>query len=250
MTKTPFIRALTVNMNIYIVKQHYKGYIMINYHSLKFSDHYSNQRMNLLHKIIGEKTVKNIIALALYLLGASRKSVAEFLEIPYDTLTSFTKRIEQEGLSALFDRRAKRQAFPESKERTEQKIRKVLVNVQDNDVSINLESGSNLFKIAPDNFIQMQTILLSVLDNKLISKNIVSEVLDDTPAHIQRLKQKLLNNDVGLFIDQRQGQQKTSIFTARIHTEIFQQYRANLVTGRRVSRHIVSEHVKERCDIE
>ncbi len=104
-------------MNIYMVKQHYKEYIMINYHNLKFSDHYSHQRISLLNKIIGEKTVKNIIALALYLLGASRKSVAEFLEIPYDTLISFTKRIEQEGLSALFDRRAKRQGFPESKER-------------------------------------------------------------------------------------------------------------------------------------
>ena len=132
--------------------------------------------------------------------------MAEFLEIPYDTLTSFTKRIEQEGLSALFDRRAKRQAFPKSKERTDQKIQKVLVNVQNNYVYINLESGSNLFKIPPDNFIQMKTILLSLLDNKLISKNIVSELLDYTPAHIQRLKQKLLNNDVGLFIDQRQGQ--------------------------------------------
>ena len=50
-----------------MVKQHYKEYIMINYHNLKFSAHYSNQRINLLNKIIGEKTVKNIIALALYL---------------------------------------------------------------------------------------------------------------------------------------------------------------------------------------
>ncbi len=167
-----------------------------------------------------------------------------------DTLISFTKRIEQEGLSALFDRRAKRQAFPESKERTDQKIQKVLVNVQDNYVYINLESGSNLFKIPPDKLIQMKTILLSLLDNKLISKNIVSELLDYTPAHIQRLKQKLLNNDTGLFLDQRQGQQQRYIFNAHIQTEMFQQYIANLVTGRRVSSQVLSENLKERCNIE
>jgi len=223
---------------------------MINYHNLKFSDHYSNQRINLFSKIIGEKTVKKIIAFALYLLGASRNSVAEFFEIPYDTFKSFTERLEQVGLSAIFDRRAKRQTFPESKQRTDQTIQKVVINFQDNYLYINLESGSNLFKIPSDNSIQIKTILLTLLDNKLISRNTVSELLDYTPAHIQRLKQKLQHNDVGLFIDQRQGQQKNYIFNPEIQTELFQQYIANLVTGRSVSSQILSENLTERCNIE
>ena len=223
---------------------------MTNYHNLKFSDHYSNQRINLFSNIIGEKTIKKIIAFALYLLGASRNAVAEFFEIPYDTFKSFTERLEQVGLSALFDRRAKRQTFPESKQRTEQTIQKVMVNFQDNYLYINLESGNNLFKIPSDNSIQIKTILLTLLDNKLISRNTVSELLDYTPAHIHRLNQKLQHNDVGLFIDQRQGQQKNYLFNPQIQTEMFQQYIANLVTGRSVSSQILSENLKERCNID
>ena len=219
---------------------------MTNCHNLKFSDHYSNQRINLFSKVIGEKTVKKIIAFALYLLGASRNSVAEFFEIPYDTFKSFTERIEQRGLSAIFDRRAKRQIFPENKQRTDQTIQKVMVNFQDNYLYINLESGSNLFKIPSDNSIQIKTILLTLLDNKLISRNTVSELLDYTPAHIQRLHQKLQHNDVGLFIDQRQGQQKNYLFNPEIQTEMLQQYIANLVTGRSVSSQILAENLKER----
>lgn len=223
---------------------------MINYHNLKFSNHYSNQRITLLNKIIGEKTVKKIIAFALYLLGGSRKSVAESLEIPYDTFKSFTERIEQEGLSAFFDRRAKRYSLPESKQRADQKIQKVVVNFQDNYLYVNWESGGNLFKIPSDNSIQIKTILLTLLDNKLISRKTVSELLDYTPAHIQRLNQKLKNNNVGLFIDQRQGQQKNYIFNPEIQAEMFQQYIANLVTGRSVSSQILSENLKERYNIE
>jgi hypothetical protein len=74
--------------------------------------------------------------------------------------------------------------------------------------------------------------------------------LDYTPVHIQRLNQKLNNNDVGLFIDQRQGQQKNYIFKPEIQTEMLQQYIANLITGRSVSSQILSANLKERCDIE
>jgi len=224
--------------------------LMIDCRNLKFSNYYSKQRITLVSKIIGEKIVTKIIAFTLYLLGASRKTVSESLDISYDTIKSFTERMEQEGLSALLDRRAKCQTLPEIKARTDQGIQKVLVNFQDNYLYINLESGSNLFRIPSNNSIQIKTILLTLLDNKLISRNTVSELLDFTPAHIQRLNQKLQNNDVGLFVDQRQGQQKNYIFNPEIQAEMFQQYIANLVTGRSVSSHALSENIKERCNIE
>lgn len=223
---------------------------MIDCHNLQFSDYYSKQRITLAYKIIGEKTVKKIIAFTLYLFGASRKTVAESLEISYDTFKSFTERIENEGLSALFDRRIKYQPLPEIKERTVQKIQKVQVNFQDDYLYINLESGSNLFKIPANNSIQVKTILLILLDNKFITRNTVSELLDYSPSHIQRLHQKLQNNDVGLFIDQRQGQQKNLVANPEIQTELFQQYVANLVTGRSISSQTLSENLKERCNID
>ena len=223
---------------------------MIDCHNLKFSNHYSKQRIILINKIIGEKTVKKIIAFTLYLLGASRKTVAKSLDFSYDTFKSFTERIEQEGISALLDRRAKYQTFPEIKTQTDQDIQKVVVNFQDNYLYINLESGRTLLRMPANNSIQIKTILLTLFDNKLISKNTVSELLGFSLTHVQRLHQKLQNNDVGLFVDQRQGQQKNYIFDPEIQTELFQQYIANLVTGRSVSSQTLSDNLKERCSFE
>lgn len=223
---------------------------MIDCHNLKFSNHYSKQRIILINKVIGEKTVKKIIAFTLYLLGASRKKAAESLGFSYDTFKSFTERIEKEGFSALLDRRAKYQDLPEIITRTDQEIQKVAAGFQDDYLYINLESGSTLLRIPANNSIQIKTILLTLLDNKLISRNTVSELLDFSLTHVQRLHQKLQNNDIGLFVDQRQGQQKNYIFNPEIQAEMVQQYIANLITGKSVSSQTLSENLKERCSLE
>lgn len=223
---------------------------MIDCRSLDFSSHYSDQRISLANKVIGEKNVKKIFALILYLNGASRNSIAKSLGISYDTFKSFTDRIEREGLSALFDRRKKYQALPKIKENDVLEIQKIKVCFQDDYLYINLESGGNLFKIPSNNSMQIKTMLLTLFDNKLISRKTVSELLDYSPAHIQRLNQKLQNDDIRLFIDQRQGQRKNYICDPEILNEMFQQFIANLTTGRSVSSQTISENLKERCNID
>jgi biotin operon repressor len=223
---------------------------MIDCQNLKFSDYYSKQRLSLAYKIIGEKNVKKIIAFTLYLFGAGRKAVTDSVEIPYDTFKSFTERIEQEGLPAFFDRRIKHLPLLETKTTSTQEIKNIQVNIQDNYYFFNLESGCNLLKIPINNSMQVKTILLTLLDNNLISRNTVAELLDYSPVHIQRLNQKLKNNDVSLFIDQRQGQQKQHVFSPEIQTELFQQYISHLVTGRNVASRILSEALKQRCNID
>jgi len=223
--------------------------IMINCHDIKFSDYYANQRINLANKIIGEKTVRKMIAFSLYLLGVSRKSTAEKLNIAYDTFKSLTERVEQEGLAALFDRRVKHLPLPKPKDMPVHEIQKVRVCFQDDFLFVNLEPGGNLLKIQSTNSIQIKTILLTLLENKLIDRRVAAELLGYTPAHIQRLSQKLHNNDVSLFIDQRQGQQKDYKFNQEIKAEMFQQYIANLVSEKSISSQTLSKDIKERCDI-
>ena len=222
---------------------------MINCQGIKFSEYYSNQRIDLANKIIGEKTVKKIIAFSLYLLGVSRKAAAENMNIAYDTFKSLTERIEKEGIAALLDRRVKHLLLPETQDMSVQAIKKVQVYVQDNFLFVNLESGSNLLKIQSNNSIQVKTILLTLLENKLLDRHIVAELLDFTPVHIQRLNQKLHNDDVSLFIDQRQGQQKDYKFNQEIKAEMFQQYIANLVNEKSISSETLSKNLKDRCNI-
>jgi len=223
---------------------------MIDCRNFDFSSHYSEQRISLANKVIGEENVKKLFALTLYLNGASRNAIAKSLGISYDTFKSFTERAEREGLLALFDRRRKDQTLPELKKKAVLEIQKLQAYFQDDYLYVKLESGGNLFKISSNNSMQIKTMLLTLLDHKLISRKIVSELLDYSPAHIQRLNQKLQNDDAGLFIDQRQGQQKNYKCEPEILTEMFQQFIANLTTGRSVSSQTLSENLKKRCNID
>jgi transposase len=223
---------------------------MIDYQNVDFSSHFAERRISLANKVIGEKNVKKIFALTLYLNGASRNSISKSLGISYDTFKSFTDRIEREGLLALFDRRRKYEALPEIKEKAILEIGNIQAYFQDEYLYIKSESAGNLFKISSQNSMQIKTILLTLCDHKLISKETVSELLDYSPDYIQRLNRKLQNDDVSLFVDQRQGQQKKLVCEPEILTELYQQFIANLTTGRSVSSQTISENLKDRCNID
>ncbi|MBU1900888.1 hypothetical protein KKG82_00775 [Patescibacteria group bacterium] len=201
------------------------------------------------NKIIGEKAVKKIIAYVFYLFGAGRKATAEYLNIAYDTFKSFTERMEHEGSAALIDRRTKYHTLAGIKDSSVQEIQKVQAFFQDDFLFINLESGSNFLKVRSGNSVQVKTILLTLLENKLIDRNKAAELLNYSPTHIQRLNQKLHDNDISLFADQRQGQQKDYKCSREIKAEMFQQYIANLVSGKSISSKRLSEDIKERCNI-
>ena len=65
----------------------------------------SRRRIDQATRILGAEVVARILALALYLLGARRKAVAELLTMPLDTVKSLVQRVFSDGLPALEDRR-------------------------------------------------------------------------------------------------------------------------------------------------
>ncbi len=220
---------------------------MINCHQISFSFHYSEKRTAIANKIIGTTTVKKILAFALYLLGASRKAIAEILNLPYDTFKSFTQRVEHEGISALIDRRLKHKAIPEINSPVTQKGQ---VNSTSDFLIINFGIENRRLKIPANNTIQIRTVVLTMLENDFIDIHTASQVLGCHPVHVQRLNRQLQNDDATTFIDKRQGQTKDYVFKPEIKAEMLQQYIANLVIHRNVSSQRLSEELRQRCDID
>jgi len=220
---------------------------MINCHQLSFSFHYSKKRTAIANKIIGTTTVKKILAFALYLLGASRKAIAEILNLPYDTFKSFTQRMEQEGISALIDRRLKQKAIPEINSPVRQKGQ---VNSTSDFLVINFGIENQSLKIPANNTIQIRTVVLTMLENDFIDIHTASQVLGCHSVHVQRLNRQLQNDDATTFIDKRQGQTKDYVFNPEIKAEMIQQYIANLVINRNVSSQRLSEELRQRCNID
>lgn len=220
---------------------------MINCHQLSFSIHYSKKRIVIANKVIGSITVKKIIAFALYLLGASRNSIAEILNLPYDTFKSFSERMEQDGISALIDRRLKQKAIPEI---NPPKSPKGHVDFTPDFLTIYFGIENQSLTIPANNTIQIRTVVLTMLKNNFIDISTASQALNCHASHVQRLNRRLHNDDATIFNDKRQGQKKDYVFDSEIKAEMIQQFVANLVIHRNVSSEKLSKDLKDRCDID
>lgn len=220
---------------------------MINCHQLSFSINYSKKRLVIANKVIGSITVKRIIAFALYLLGASRNAIAEILNMPYDTFKSFSERMEQDGISALIDRRLKQKAIPEI---IHPKSSKGHVDFTPEFLIIYFGIENQSITIPASNTIQIRTVVLTMLENNFIDTNTASQALNCHPVHVQRLNRKLQNDDATIFNDKRKGQTKDYIFTSETKGEMTQQFVVNLVNNGNVSSEKLSEDLKERCGLD
>jgi hypothetical protein len=72
---------------------------------LKFSKINSNKRLEKAYESLGVKIVTRIIGFTLFLLGAKREDIAQYLQIPMGTFLSFLTRTDQYGILAFEDRR-------------------------------------------------------------------------------------------------------------------------------------------------
>ena len=67
---------------------------MLNSQNLpKLSSGYSQQRIERANQILGVDSVHRILVFALYLLGSSRKALAEFVDLRLDTVKSLVHRM-------------------------------------------------------------------------------------------------------------------------------------------------------------
>ena len=220
---------------------------MISCNDLKFSDFYANKRINHANTILGKKLVKKIIAFALYLLGVSRRSIADKLDMPCDTIKSFTTRIEKEGVPALVDRRYKGVLIPEySSDHTPPQ--QIEAYYQNDYLLIDFGNSQKLH-IPSKNRFQIQTILLTLLEDKQLSNLKVAELLGLSQDHVYKLRKNMLENDVPAFIDKRQGQQKEYVFNAEAKGEMIQQFVVNTVLGKKTTSEVLSQDINKRCNI-
>ena len=220
---------------------------MLNCHDFQFSNQHSLKRMELASSILGKRILKLIIGLALYLLGAKRSAVAKSLEIPEDTLKSFFQRIFKIGVRALEDRRRKIQ-IPASSLKTIQ-TDKAGVRIDNNEVLLNLGSGSKLLRIPIQNKLQIKVILLTCLDNNLLKSAQISELIGYSARHTLKLSGDLKKGDVYSLVDKRQGQKQDYLVTPEVKAELIQQFVVDVLSKGSTTGKQISETLNERCEI-
>lgn len=213
--------------------------------NLSFSKSHSNKRLDKAYESFGVNIINRIIGFTLFLLGAKREDVAQYLQIPIGTFLSFLTRTDRYGLLAFEDRRKS----PSIKVVQTETPLKITLGVTEQNVIIQLSSNNQSIIIPRKNLLQCKAILLTFVNNDLLSTKEVSQVLGFSVRHTRDLNNKMHDEDAYCLIDKRKGQIQDHRFTPEVKAELIQQVAANAVTGKPTSSRVISKQINERCNL-
>ena len=217
---------------------------MINCQEISFSQKLQQQRMAQAQSILGTKVTDHFICFALYLLGASRKSISTLTNTPPGTIRSRVRAILSNGLPALEDRRSRSSTFlpPQEKETV------ASIYIEEQSTVVDFGTGRQL-KIPRQNILQTRVILLTMLQSNLLGSRDVSQALGFSTVHTGNLAKKLHTGDIAALIDKRQGQKQEYLFTSDIKAELICQFVLDIVTSGKSSGKLLAKQLNKRCKL-
>ena len=217
---------------------------MIDCQHASFSPQLQLQRISQANGLLGSKVLLRLLCFALYLLGVDRNSIAQLLDIPSGTVRSIVRAVLHGGLPALEDRRQRSSTFLPPGYRT----LNISARREQQGVSVDLGTSAGL-QMPEANTLQSRVVLLTMLNSNLLSTAEVASVLGLSQVHTLNLARRLEQEDVGALIDKREGQKQEYRFTEEVKAELIQQFMLDLVAGGRVSGRLLSEHLRDRCQL-
>lgn len=224
---------------------------MIDCRDLTFSSELSKKRIAQAQKIFGTRVIKYILCFALYLLGVSRKAIANATDISPETLKTLLRKLYKEGLSAFEDRRQSSASFlPLPAPVKIHEVTEISLYKQDQSLVVDFGIQDRKLTIPRGNTLQVRTVLLTMLNSQFLSKEKVASFLELTIVHTGNLARKLHNEDVSALVEKRQGQQQDYRVGPEVKAELIQQFAVNVVSQGRTSGKQIAENLRERCNLE
>lgn len=207
----------------------------------------SRSRMANSTAALGTEAMARVVALALYLLGAELKQLAQFVDIGLDTVKALAKRAQRDGLPALEDRRRGRSVFlPRQKS-----PQPVLCTLRSSDDAFIVEfEGDRRIRLLRRHQAHCRVVLLTLLDAGLLDIGDVADPLGLSRERTRKLRAQLARSGVHAVLDKRRGQQQDYLFTPEVKSELVQQFALNAVSGRRTSGRAIAEDLQQRCEIQ
>lgn len=206
--------------------------------SIEFSAARSRNRIEKAVAVIGEKTVKKIIGLALFLLGAKRNEISEMLDLPLGTFFTFLTRFHNEGIDAVSSKKSLSKS-------SSSKTKAITADKQQfPEINTILDKAQVLKDTSP---IKHKVLILSLMNLDTISSKEASERLGLTPQHTRELAHKLEAGDADELIDKRQGQRQDYKFNESVKAELIQQFVFNVITGGSTGSPQLCRQINDAC---
>ena len=194
----------------------------------------------------GQNVVERMLCFSLFLLGLNRAAIAQVLRIPAETAKSIIKAVNRDGICAFEDRRHRVSSFlPPSPPEAEP----ITLETLDEHLVVDFGVEQRRLQLPRHNQLQLRTVLLSMLNSGLLSKEQVADVIGLTPTHTLTLAKRLEQQDISALIDKREGQKTEYRITADVKAELIQQFTLDVIARGNTSGQAISEELQERCQI-
>ena len=216
--------------------------INLDCQSLSFDSKLSGRRLKKVQNIFPIKILLNIICFSLYLLGMKRNMIASTLGLPPNTVRTKIRIFFRDGVSALFDRR-KNNVVRQVKDEPEASPKRETV-IEQTTEEIVLRVRDICIAIPKHNYLQARAVLLTFVQNKIITKAEAAKNLDLSSVHIGYLCNGLKDKDIHSLFDNRKGQKQDYKFTPEIKAQLIQIFTINSLTGKSTSGKAIGEELE------
>jgi len=219
---------------------------LINCQNLIFSPRLSKNRTDQAQQTLGLVVVQRILCFGLYLLGLNRRAIGQSLNIPSETAKSIIKAVNKDGLGALEDRRRRFSTFlPKARPDP----LPITLREEEDHIVVDFGVSGRYLKLSRQDPLQLKTVLLSMFNNGLLSKQQVAKAIKLTPSQTATLARRLDEEGALSLVDRRQGQKKEYRVTAPVKAELVQQFAVDIITSGQTSGSKISTELKDRCNI-
>jgi transposase len=219
---------------------------LINCQNLDFSTRLTEDRMDQAQQVFGPGVLQRFLCYSLFVLGINRKTIGQTLGIPPETAKSIIKTINRHGLTALEDRRRQSSVL---RPQVQLEAKPVTLREEGSKIIVDLGTCERVLQLNREDLFQMKIILLTMLNDGLLKKRQVAEVLKISPTYTAILARRLNEQGALSLLDQRQGQKQQFRVPREVKAEVVQQFALDVITSGKTSGRAISAELKDRCDI-
>ncbi len=206
---------------------------------VEFSPEKSQERIARALRVFPPGVLNKILAFSIYLLGAKRRSVAETVGMPDESVKTAVRVAFREGFPALRDRRCS--GTGRSPEASRLGLR-LSVRREGECCVVDFGVQGKELRIPLAHRIETRTVLLSLLNADLLSTAEVAKTLGLSCAHSRELAGRLSSDDVvDALVDKRQGQKQDYRVGVEKKAEIIRQFAARAVAGQSTSSDVIAK---------
>ncbi len=215
--------------------------------NIVFSTQQSQKRINKALLILPSKVLSRILSFALYILGARFSTIGSLMETSEESIKTMVSRVMRDGFPAFRDRRQSCEISQAETAIITPVEYRAYATIKDDYCEIRFENSNHQLKIHRSHQVHLKTVLLSLLQAKLLTVDAVSTVLGITSAHCRELGNLLNDHDVAeVLIDKRKGQQKDFRINQEIKADLIQNFAARAISGYSTSSQALTDVINAR----